>query len=54
MGTKKNKELYDTPSMIVVVVKQKGAICQSALRDGYGTANEGVDPSQLDGGIWNW
>ena len=48
------KELYLTPEAEVFEVKTEGVICQSALRDGYGTANEGVDPSQLDGGIWNW
>ena len=48
------KEMYLTPEAEVFEVKTEGVICQSALRDGYGTANEGVDPSQLDGGNWNW
>ena len=39
------KELYETPSTIVVDVKMEGVICQStdgieASRSGYGTANE--------------
>ena len=52
------KERYLSPEVKTVEVKIVGVVCQSALRDGYGTANEGlegvVDPSQLDGGIWNW
>ena len=48
------KEMYLSPEVKTVEVKTKGVICQSALRVGYGTANDGVDPSQLDEGIWNW
>ena len=48
------KEMYLSPEVKTVEVKIVGVVCQSALRDGYGPANEGVDPSQLEGGIWNW
>ena len=38
-----------------VEVKAEGVICGSGLRDSYGTANDSVDSSLLDGnGIWNW
>ncbi len=50
----KNKIIYAPPMAETVEVKAEGVICESGLRNGYGTANEGVDPSQLDGGIWNW
>lgn len=50
-----HKELYDAPSTIVFEVKTEGVICESGLRDSYGTANDGIDPSSLDGdGIWIW
>jgi hypothetical protein len=48
------KEMYLSPEVTAFEMKTEGVICESGLRDGYGTANEGVDPSQLDGGIWNW
>ncbi|MDY6277203.1 MAG: hypothetical protein SPL35_02125 [Bacteroidales bacterium] len=48
------KEMYLSPEVNIFEVKTKGVICQSALRDGYGTANDGVDPLELDGDIWNW
>ena len=54
MNQQTKEVLYLSPDVMVFEVKTEGVICQSALRDGYGTANEGVDPSQLDGGIWNW
>jgi len=51
----KHKELYETPTTYVLEVKTEGVICGSVLRDSYGNANNGVDPSLLDGeGIWNW
>jgi hypothetical protein len=53
MKTKHN-ELYESPVTEVVEVKQEGVICQSGLRDSYGNANDGIDSSELDGGIWNW
>lgn len=49
------KELYLSPEAEVFEVKTEGVICQSGLRDSYGTANDGIDPSLLDGsGIWIW
>lgn len=41
------------PTVETVEVKAEGVVCQSGLRDSYGTANDGIDP--LDGyGVWNW
>ena len=54
MGTR-HKELYEAPSTQVFEVKTEGVICESGLRDSYGTANDGIDSGLLDGnGIWNW
>ena len=51
----KHKELYQSPVTIVVELKQEGVICGSVKRNAYGDANNGIDPSSLDGeGIWNW
>ena len=50
-----HKDLYDAPSTQVFEVKTEGVICESGLRDSYGTANDGIDSSLLDGnGIWIW
>ncbi len=54
MKTKHN-ELYESPVMEVVEIKQEGVICTSGLRDSYGDSNDGIDPGSLDGDdIWNW
>ena len=51
----KNKIIYAPPMAKTVEVKAEGVICQSGLRDSYGTANDGIDSGLLDGnGIWNW
>lgn len=43
------------PTAETVEVKAEGVVCQSGLRDSYGTANDGIDSSLLDdSGIWNW
>ena len=50
----KRKE-YRRPAMTVVSVQQQGCLMDmSGGRQGYGTANDGVDPTELDNGIWNW
>lgn len=53
MKTKHN-ELYEAPITEVVEVKQEGVICASGLRDSYGNSNDGIDPSLLDGNVWDW
>ena len=51
----KNKIIYAPPMAETVEVKAEGVICESGLRDSYGTANDGIDPGLLDGnGVWNW
>ena len=45
---------YQKPTMKVVMLKQQGIICTSATRQGYGTANSGVEESELEDGVWNW
>lgn len=51
----KNKIIYAPPTAETVEVKAEGVICESGLRDSYGTANDGIDPGSLDGnGIWIW
>ena len=51
----KNKIIYAPPMAETVEVKAEGVICESGLRDSYGTANDGIDPGLLDGdGIWTW
>ena len=49
-----HKDLYDAPSTQVFEVKTEGVICTSGLRDSYGNSNDGVDPSLLDGNVWDW
>ena len=51
MNMKKN---YLKPAMTVVKIQQQGIICTSATRKGYGTANSGVEESELEDGVWNW
>ena len=47
--------MYISPEAKTFEVKIEGVICQSGSRNSYGNANDGVDPSELDGsGIWNW
>ena len=48
------KELYLTPEAEVFEVKIEGVICGSGRRNSYGNANEGVDPSSLEDGVWEW
>ena len=49
------KRDYMKPAMTVVKIQQQGIICTSASRQGYGTANAGVDSNELDSdGTWNW
>jgi hypothetical protein len=49
------KRDYMKPAMTVVKIQQQGIICTSASRQGYGTANDGVDSNELDSdGTWNW
>lgn len=43
MEIKKNKELYDAPSMLVFEVKTEGVICTSGLDD-PNDYNNGGDP----------
>ena len=50
----KNKIIYAPPMAETVEVKAEGVVCESGLRGSYGTANDGIDSSLLDGGIWNW
>lgn len=49
----KRKE-YQKPTMKVIKLQQQGIICTSATRQGYGTANSGVEESELEDGVWNW
>ena len=49
------KEKYDAPVAEALEVKLEGVVCGSVKRNSYGDANNGIDPSSLDGeGIWNW
>ena len=52
----KDKRLYERPAMTVVELQHHAAVLQfEGTRSGYGKANTGVDPSEVDGdGIWNW
>ena len=45
---------YQKPTMKVIKLQQQGIICTSATRQGYGTANSGVEESELEEGVWNW
>lgn len=45
---------YQKPTMKVIKLQQQGIICTSATRQGYGTANSGVEESELEDGVWNW
>ena len=50
-----NRRHYTKPAMRVVELQQRGLLMTSGMRNGYGTANDGVDESELDGnGMWNW
>ena len=44
MEIKKNKELYDAPSMLVFEVKTEGVICTSGLLDDPSDYLNGGDP----------
>ena len=46
---------YEKPTMHSVEVRPQRIICISGGRQSYGTANDGVDESELDeSGTWNW
>ena len=53
MNMKKN---YLKPAMTVVKIQQQGSICAtSATRQGYGSANDGVNSNEKgEDGTWNW
>ena len=44
MEIKKNKELYDAPSMLVFEVKTEGVICTSGIPDPLDPFTPGGDP----------
>ena len=55
MKAKIDKRLYERPRMTVVELQHRAAVLVEGSRNGYGKANTGVDPKELDGdGIWNW
>ena len=54
----KTRKTYEKPTTTVVVMQHTQLLMVSgteANRSGYGTANYGVDPDELDGnGSWEW
>lgn len=50
------KQKYFSPEVLIFAMETEGVVCQSqnGLRSSYGTANEGVDPSSLKDGVWEW
>ena len=48
MEIKKNKELYDAPSMLVFEVKTEGVICQSI------PAPTGATIDDYEDGVFSW
>lgn len=49
------KQKYFSPEVLIFAMETEGVVCQSGQRNSYGTANDGIDSSLLDGsGIWNW
>jgi hypothetical protein len=52
------KKDYQKPTMNIVKLQQQthlmaGSGVQSTRSD-YGTANEGIDPNELEDGEWSW
>ena len=54
-----NKKNYQKPTMNIVMLQHTGMLMASgdslgASRSSYGSANDGIDPGELDDGNWNW
>lgn len=55
-----NKKNYQKPTMNIVMLQHTGMLMASgdglgASRSSYGSANDGMDPGELDGDRnWNW
>ena len=48
------KQKYFSPEVVIFAMETEGVFCQSGQRNSYGTANEGVDSSSLEDGVWQW
>ena len=54
MTLQTKKRNYLKPAMQVFELQQQGCLMNSGARQSYGIANDGVDPSELENGIWIW
>jgi len=48
---------YQKPTMNIVKLQQRTMLLAGSVvtnRVGYGTANEGIDPNELEDGEWSW
>ena len=58
MKEMKTRETHEKPTTTVVVMQHRTQLLTGSVqanRSGYGTANYGVDPDELDGdGSWEW
>ena len=58
MKEMKTRKTYEKPTTTVVVMQHRTQLLTGSVqanRSGYGTANYGVDPDELDGdGSWEW